>query len=580
VTARGARVLAALAAVLALAASGCASLPTHSPAVALRKLPRDGRVADPPEIQFDSAPPAVGATQAEIAAGFFAAQEAWQLGHARAREFLVPDTTWRDDLQVLVTEKAPTVGVPDGAHRVPVTVRPVAQLNADASYTPLAGSARVTWKLLMRRVNGQWRIVALPPGVGVVISRAGFERVYREYSLYFLDHSQQWLVPDVRYLPYDPAALPSELTQALLAGPSDWLAPVVSDLLAPPVTLANLVLGSDRLVRVDVSGLNGLGRRPRRLAVAQLAWTLSQLGVIGVRVSSDGKAVDLPETQDDRPVLDSDFSDLDPDTVPAHVPAYYLRDGALVTLDGRQPAGPAGTGQYGLDSVAVSSDRREVAGISVGGSGQLLYAGPIDRPLRAVLSARTLTRPTWDRAATTFWTVLDGHALVRFGPTGRAATVRRELGGRGKPAAVPARPGTVGALQLSRDGTRVALTLGPPGRQRLYLGVVGTDQAGQPAVSGLRLISGTLTDVRDLAWESAEVLAVLGRSGRGPLSAWRVPADGSDDLELLTNLPGRPLSISAGYLQPPLVSVADGTIWQHGSDWTSAARGSAPAYPG
>lgn len=580
--------LPALAAALAVLAVGCASLPESSAATVLRKVPLVGRIAEQPNIRQDVPPPPQDGRPDEIVAGFFTALTVADQGHDRARAFLTRQERlrWRDDAQVIVTENAPAVGKPDAAQRVPVTFRPVGVVHRDGSYQPATGPAadRVSWLLPMSREFGQWRIAGLPKTAGVVLSLAQFERIYQAFPVYFLDPSGQRVVPDPRYLSSDSQALPTQLVQALLAGPSDWLAPVARSALGAPVSLLNVTVGIDRVVSVDMSGLNLLPETQRRLALAQLAWTLtSQLVVTGMRITSDGRPVDLPEAQ--RPVSFTAFGGFDPDAAPSNVTVYFVRDGAVFTLDGRRLPGPAGRGGYRLDSVAISDDQLALAGVADSPGGDTLYLGPLRAALDPVLSARSLSRPTWDRASSSFWVVRDGTQVVQVTLDGRIGTVGLDRGNL---------VGPIGAVRMSRDGVRVAVLAGLPGGQRLYVGRVRSRVAegGRPVtvvLEAMRQIGGGLVDVRDVAWASSVTLDVVGREASGKLAVWQVPVDGAGEPEpfSLGGLPGPPVAVAAADNLTPVVEAASGTLWVRGSQlpWVSPQHestvpGHDPTYPG
>src|SRR5262249_61854120 len=64
----------------------------------------------------------------------------------------------------------------------------------------------------------------------------------------------------------------------------------------------------------------------------------------------------------------------------AGVQAYYVRDGTVFTLDGRQVL----DGRYRLSAVGVSTDLRQLAGVGPAPSGPVLtlLAGPLAGPPR------------------------------------------------------------------------------------------------------------------------------------------------------------------------------------------------------
>jgi hypothetical protein len=536
--------------------------------------------------------PGVGATESEIVDGFIRAQPAWQDGHEPARRFLTARAAQRwHDAETIVADSAPKVGPVAAAHVIPVTFTPVGRVGRDGSYLPAFGKAAepVTWRLQLRKEDGEWRIDRLPDA-GVVLSRTQFEQSYRPSTLYFPDRIRGQLVPDRRYLPNDPGSLVQQLVQQLVQrlfdGPSEWLQPVVGNDLAPPLTL-NRIRFDRQVVSVDLGSLNAQVVATRLGAVAQLVWTLTQLtNVFGVQVTSDGQQVELRDLNS--AVLGAtDLSQFDPDALPdwgarpsrpagaAGVQAYYVRAGAVYTLDGTRVL----DGRYRLSAVAVSTDLQLLAGVGPppADQGVTILVGKLKGPLRgSSVPAGSLTRPTWNRVTGTFWTVADGRRILSVSPAGRVRQVGLDTSRLGGPV------GPIGALRLARDGTRVAFAAGPAGHQRLYVGRVHSTPRTVTVEDPVPIIP-ALEDVRDVAWESASTLVVLGAKARRPVLPWRVPADGSSPDP--SPMPPRAgiVTITAAP-DGPVVSSVDGALSVNQGTWVSPGRGrvpgTAPAYPG
>ncbi len=593
------RRLACVAAAAGLLA-GCASVPRSSAPKVVEKLDQAGTPAEQSVLQDTR--PGVGSTESQIVEGFITAQLAWQDGHQPARRFLTrrADARWHDDARMYVATGTPKVGAPEPGHVVPMTFTPAGIVNRDGSYLPAFGAAagQVTWRLAMKKENGEWRIDT--PADAVVLSRTQFELFYQAYTLYFLDPSGGRLVPDRRYLPNDPGNLVDQLVRRLTDGPSDWLAPVASNDLAPPVSL-NQVSTDRQVVHVDLSGLNTQVIDDRLGAVAQLVWTVSQLAsVFGVQVTSDGQPVELRDVTST--VLGTtDLSRYDPDALPdtpvvgqrrpqptrsgepgdvqAGIQPYYVYGGAVYTLDGAQVL----NGRYRLSSVGVSTDLQQLAGVgpAASGHGVTLWLGRMKGPLRpSSLSATGLSRPTWDRATGTFWTVADGRNIRSVALDGLVRPIRLDDGW------LPRRLGTIGPLRLARDGTRVAFAAGPAGGQRLYVGRVHST-GDTITIENPVPVTPALADVRDVAWESASMLVVLGAPAGRRMAPWRVWADGSSTNPSPMPVPDVPgtVTITAAPDRPPVISSADGTLSINQGTWVAPrsggkVRGSVPTYPG
>jgi hypothetical protein len=132
-----------------------------------------------------------------------------------------------------------------------------------------------------------------------IVIRPVFDVVFRSYSVFFLDQSKTALVPELRWFPANPAT-GTKLVNALLAGPSDWLAPaVVSAIPAGTVLSLDAVTVQQEVALVDLSARALVASlSDRSLMKAQLSATLSQLPTITrVAVSIERSAQDIPDTQ-------------------------------------------------------------------------------------------------------------------------------------------------------------------------------------------------------------------------------------------------------------------------------------------
>lgn len=585
--------------------SGCASVPTHSVAHAVENVdplrPRSG-----PPVQYDVRP-APGASQSLVVSMFMQSFQGWQNGHDSARSFMTgrASRAWqKDNDQILLSEDTPSVGPVGSDNVIPVTFTPLGVVAEDGSYRPAVGDAAKphTWPLkLIKTPEGEWRIDKPPPEPGVVLPWSAFQRYYAPHTVYFLDPSGSRLVPDVRYLPIEPDSLVNRLVRLIMAGPSDWLAPaVISDL--APVKLNQVDVDSFRhVVRVDVSGLNAQFDDVRQGAVAQLVETLGAVAVqsagssalYGVQVVSDGQPVDLRETRGSV-LTPADLFSYDPNALPdlsagtttapgrpsladqGKVQAYYVRAGGVFTLDGS----PVTDDHHRLSAVGISTDLDKLAGVGPrpAGHGLTLWLGTLPGgPLHASrLAASRLSRPTWDRATTSFWVVANGRYVQRVSMDGRVHPV--QLDG--------SVDGPIGALRLARDGTRVAFVAGAAGRQHVYVARVRSDgdsiRLEQPIPVAARLVA-----VADLAWAQPAGLLVLGVTVGGQQVVQSVSTDGypvqpiqlaPDGSTTITAAPGRAAAVGS--------SAGDGTISvNQGNAWVSPGgkdeiHGAAPAFPG
>ena len=573
------RVLPMLGAVLACAvAAGCASIPSSSPPRVIGDSVAATPAPDSVDPRYDAITPQPGQQPTEILRDFLAVGGSHERRHARARAYLTPsgDESWNDAGGVTVLEDQTVyLNVLRGGAEVQLKAQQRGRVDPAGSY--LAESKPYSHTFRLEQVDGQWRIDNPPPGVLVQFTTFYYS-AYRPYNVYFLDSTRTRVVPDVRWLAAAQDALPSVLVGALEKGPSPWLQDAVRSDLADVTLQSNVVQESDR-VQVYLTGPGDSDPALQRGAYAQLVWTLDQVGVGGVEVVYNGQPAQPRGSPQPLQRL-ADWRGFDPDGLPLATPGYFVRGGRVRTTTGSAVAGPAGRGAYAVSSVGVSTDQRSMAVVASRPGGRVaLRVGRTRGPLRSVLTAGTLTPPSWGASSDEVWTVRDGREVVLVPVSGRPVRV-----------AVPAldRLGPVTALRLSRDGARVALVAGAESRRRLLVGVV-VRQNGAVRVDGLRELTVPDGPVSDASWSDAIGLIVLVRAGEQNSALYSVGTDGVAPGRLVptSGLPGPPAATAAAP-NLPLLTVAAGTIWQTpgGTElWTRVVRepvvgDSAPAYPG
>lgn len=565
-------------AVAAALLAACAGVPSSSPARIADPIPVNARPPERLTQSFVVVKPERGESPRDIVTDFITAQANPERSHGVARQFLSSraQDAWDDTGLVRVIDANPYVRSASPDNHVAVAAHQVGTVAANGSYSPDEGSYPYTFHLV--RVNGQWRIDNPPRGV--IITAGDFPTVYRQYSLYYLDQTEKHVVGDLRYFAATSTSTPTSQATVLLRllqqPPSAALGDAVRSELVNGVQLVgNVVQGSDKVLRVYLTGLGVRSAADRNAAVAQIVWTLSQIVSSGVEIFDDGQRLDLQGVT--QPTQQSDWQSFDPDTLPVNTDAYFLRDGALYGADGKRVGGPAGRNTLGLSSIAVSlvtdsSPTPQVAGVSTSSGQSRLYVGQLGGPLTLRLRARTLTSLTWDSIFDEVWTMRDG----------RVVRVPR----RGEPAPVDAQNldqlGPVRMLRLSRDGSRVAIVAGDPGQ--LYVARVGRDN-GQVSVEGPVDVAPSLRDVEGVSWESATTLMVLVGGPGDDRSLRTVSVDGAVmKSESTGGLPAPPVWLATAPNLPVVVE-SDGSLWQRVNDrWTylvghSTVTGTDPTYP-
>jgi Lipoprotein LpqB beta-propeller domain/Sporulation and spore germination len=552
--------------------AGCVSIPSSSPPQVIPQPVPTAAPADD-DLRYDEIVPRPGEAPEDIVSDFIRSGGSIERGHPRARAYLTrtASSTWKDTGGTVIIDNAPYLNVGGGGAVVDMTAQRQGRLADDGSYVPDEKQIRYSFQLM--KVDGNWRIKNPPPGL--MIESGTFEAAYRPYEVYFLNSTRTKVVPDIRWYAAPPDSLPTLLVAALERGPSQWLEQaVLSDLQG--VTLQNNIEQEADRVKVYLTGLDESADTLPPGAFAQLVWTLNQVGVGGVEVYAEGTLI-TPKNAPGRSLQRfSDWRGFDPNGLSATASGYFVRGGAVWTTKGEAIIGPAGRGSFRAVSVAASTDERSIAVVQQSASSRTLYLGAPGR-LRVAVSGSSLTRPTWGAETREVWTVRDGREVLLMQLNGQVARVD-----------VPQRQviGTIRALSLSRDGSRVAVVAGPSGRERLWVGVVAGDN-GSTQVQGLRPLDTNNSPVSDVSWAEAVTVIALTRAGEQDSSLYSVDVDGGSPGQLVptAGLPGPPTGIAAGP-SLPLLTIAAGSLWQApvpSDGWSKAADGSgesAPAYPG
>lgn len=557
------------AAVLALSVlAGCGTVPGSSAPVEITQ------VAEPPEdIGIEALPPVAGASPEEVVRGFVDAMASTTRNHPVARQYLTAEAAddWDDTAGVVVisADYAPVASA-DGS--VTVTAGLVGDVDQAGVFAVGAGQAYTTTFGLADE-DGEWRIANPPPGL--LQLEPDFARTYDQVNAFFLDPTGTRVVPDPRFLVSGDSQA-TALVDRLLAGPSTAVAAGVTNP-AAGVELRSNVAVDQQVATVDLTGLPTGGADALNVLCAQLVWSLDQLDdVRAVRVTVDGQPVDLPGVPDVQTV--DDWAGFDPDAVPAASVGHYLADGALRTVAaGEAVPGPAGSGQLGLVSAAVTADVRtnelgSTVAVSVAGGTSTLLVGPYGGDLAGVLTGGSFTAPTVSATRGEVWTVRDGSEVIRVPTTGTPQTVSATT----LPGLGPAR-----VFRLSPDGVRAAVVVDGPDGGQLLVGTVVRDE-DQVAVRDLRAVAPDLSQVVDVGWRTASGLVVLaGARDEDGAAPYTVGVDGWD-LEAVssTGLPAQPTAVAAAPSRPVLV-VAGGTLWQLvAGTWSTLVRGQGPVAGG
>lgn len=500
----------ALAGALTLGAAGCATLPSSSsPQVIDTFSPSATSLAVPTPVP-DQEPDL-------LVRDFLKAAAIADQRHAAARQFLTPSAaeTWDDSATTTVVLRA-DLSAEGGrtADRAAYTVRAekVGTLDPGGIFREEGGQLEVT--IGLARVDGQWRIDRLPPGV--VMERTEFFSTYAQRDLYFLSATGDSLVPDPRWTAARKDDLGFALVNLLATGPRPVLAAAVSSRLPVSVSVRSPGGGGDgdgeAGTTIDFAGLPVLSSQATAQFAAQVVWTLSRSDVPGpYRLERDGAPLDERHaggwtTEDVRTF------DPYPPSEPMRL-AITAADG-LVRLEqaGARPAGGPWSRVRGGRTAVLSQDGRSIAVVTGPPDGepgeQVVLVGPVDGDPAEALRARDVVGPTFHPVDGSLWMVVDGTRLVRVAIGGERPVVRefdagplRALGAR------------VTGLRLDRSGARVAAVVDG----KVFVGSLSAEN-GDLVPDSFRRVGRALGEsATAVAWQDRSTLVVARSTSEAPV---------------------------------------------------------------
>lgn len=486
--------------------------------------------------------------------------------YAASRKFLTPNANWQVPKQSVVVKDIDVLPTERSANFMKATIRAQATgfLGADGTFEPAGQS--ITQNVQLVQVDGQWRVQGLS-SVGdtpmLVIDTEQFRTVYRRYLLYFPDPTGRTLVPDARWLAGPRSKLASDLLMLLIRGPRATLADAVFNPFGTNAAVRGAVTnaqGDQRDpgvgfagVRVDLTGLPRIEPDVARLIAGQVVWSLAGADVQGPYVITvDGSPLDDKHQSGWNP---NDVASISPNaSSDLAVGLHGVLDGKFVKITGSQVtdvAGPLGASNS-IRSIGLSGSGRQVAAVldagARGGPGTALALAPYGGVPTQVLTAGSMTRPSWTPDDAGVWTVLDGTRVVRVRQdqtTGEVSTVDIDAG-----EVAAAAPGPITELRLSRDGVRVALVVGG----RVLVGVVQTAPNGRIKIAHLASV---VTDRELVAssvdWQTGDTIFIGRTTSDSPVLSVRY------DSGEVTAVPSRNLS-------PPVYNVAVSTTAVYATD--------------
>jgi hypothetical protein len=557
--------IAALTAVVALL-TGCGGVPTSGP---IEQGPVLAAPGEDQLIQVIARPPREGMTPEEVVRGFQEATASNEPGFAVAKQYLTIGAVaaWDPGAGVLVSSTSglefstkDDVVFAQGA--LSGTIDEAGQYTVAAPGTPLRATYGVS------KVAGEWRIATLPDGL--VLTPGDIDRGYRTFNLYYFTRDFSTLVPDPVTVPLSGSGLSTRLVSGLLAGATSWLAPAVRTAFPEGTQLAiPSVPVRDGIAEVSLTDeVLGADDATRQALSAQLVWTLRQLpDVTGVRMSVGGQTVAVPGAGAVQPI--DSWATYDPDVLPDAALAYATEPRGLVSIDLDGAVSVVGRTRPDIIRPAVSLDSTRIAGI--GPEGASLWEARLgaDQTATRRYVGSDLSTPSWDRLGAV-WVVDRGRGLIRV-RDGVASVVPV----MGLPKGV--RESDLTGVAVSRDGTRMALLVRRGTRVEPLVARL-ENSVESVRVSAPQRIESVITEAVDLAWQDADTLLVLGRSGASSLEVVALGVGASRVRR--AGAPEGAVTIAAGPGRATLVGTAQDLYRNGGSTWNRLAPGTDPTYPG
>lgn len=536
--------------------AGCGSMPVSGDVKAV-----DASQPGDSQVQVYAVAPREGAAPSEVVDGFLESMTSDDPDFRTTRKYLTEEAarTWKPSEGTTVLAKAPNRNGPslhdkerrstETSYRL--TGEKVAAVDEQSSYQPLAPTD-YSQTLHLVRENGadgkrEWRIDIVPDGL--VLGQSDFKRLYRSVNKYYFasgrTNGQSTMVADPVYVRNrtDPVTRMDTATQTvrtLLAGPTNWLRPVVDSRFPAGTALqkgvTSLAPDDQNVLRVPLNQkADKVGQGACRMMAAQVLFTLRDLTSARVEQveleSGRGRLCSLGA--DEAEEFASDNGSGAPDS------QYFIDDrGRVLRIPGNtkgsgdpEPVtGPLGTGAVVMSAVGVARDEQHAAAVS--GNHQNLYVastvadGELTGPAvtsRGRKAEDRLSRPSWDGRGD-LWVAdrdPDSRRLLRLAK------------GEGKPqeVTVPSLDGgRIEELRMSADGVRIALLLSKDGRSTLKIGRIerhGPASAPKVSVEDLRQAAPQLTDVTAISWSGRSRLVVVGKEDGGVQQVRYVQADGS-----------------------------------------------------
>ena len=561
-----------------LVCSACTAIPTTGQVLSeTRRTTGEGQDS----ITVVPDPPPQGASPAMIVTGFLTAMSSLDAGYDTARLYLTTDagSAWEPTSQMLIYSGATPRVTSD---QVTMEGALMGYLEADGSFT---GSEERLWNhdFEMVQEDGEWRISNPPQGLA--LSQYMFSQRFTRIDTYFFAASRTTLVPDPRYVPGSTLDL-TTAAGLVLAGPSQWLRPIVDDRIWQGITLAgDVTVSAQGLVSIPLSdqALRLSSSQATRLAV-EIAATIRDLRAVNqISLTCGGAIVALDGASEDGALPLSAVEAFDSRGPGSEKTVVAAVNGLLTKMDSLN--GPRlieweWDSMSPIDSFALRGDD-QIAVVTEEG----LWVGPPGGAARLVLSATGLLKPQYD-AAGNIWVVLPT-------PTATVAMVKDDdvvyLDTTGLTDMV------IRGFQVSPDGQRIVLVREVDSSTEtspleIGIGLISYEGTTPKAIVSwkpIRLIWGgtSINSIVDVAWVGPSSLLLLGSSGVAAPGVFFTDIDGLELDEWGLPRAWNPVELAVNNTSASLqvmVLDSEGTIWSYDGGYAWRVYGeqaSAIAFP-
>lgn len=540
--------LVALLSFLALTLSGCATIP-HAGVIGYGADIGSGLTGD--NLYYSPTGPDDGEPQGTILPGFLNAGNGPQNDYAVARLFLTKPlaVSWQPNKEVLIQVGEPEFNYQDDGV-VYATIHTIARVDEDGRYFDLPAGSTRTLKYRIKSVAGQWRI-SEAPDLTVLIS-PNFKVLFRAYSLYFFDNARKYLVPEMRWFP-SRVSTGTRMMNALLKGPSDWLAPSVSAIIPNGTKLnINSVITTDGVAKVDLTAAAlKLSKAKRALMKAQISATLVQLpDVERVEISIQQSPMDIASTVDG----EVDVANNTPVALTDSGLYHFGVSGMELIYGTANKVAAIGAREFAFDT-------NEKNLVLTGPTGSYRYSmSTFGSRGERIDDRENQLAPAIDSFGWSWTQTGEAQSELRVYSTGSRAISNNWFGD-----AVPV------DFAISAEGSRFASIYYANDQYTTYVQAIHRDNTGRPLYLGAPKRVDSAAGAVDVSWANANALLVLQPSGGEAVVPWLCEIGGQS--KNLTVVTGGYAAISNRVGQIYVLKQSREVVTLREVTWTFLARG-------